>query len=315
MKIRHFLKRHYLLIALVLSIVLFGFTTEGKLFYGINIKNLFLQNMYVFVLSSGMFLCILAGGNIDLSCGSGLYFLAALGGFLMQKDFGGIPSFIVMILAGCAIGIWNGILIGKFEFPSMIVTLAGMSIFQGFGDLIVGGFTISVTDNQFISIFGSHGAFPLSFIIVLICIAATMYTSEISPFGRHLYATGGNVKAAKASGISPFRVVFFTYVYMGILTAISAALVSGRMGIVPPGLGKTYEMDAIAACFIGGTAVTGGKGRMLGVVLGALLMGIINQGMSIMGISVNYQSAVKGVLLVCAVLLGNVTIEGGRVQL
>ncbi|WP_408070533.1 ABC transporter permease subunit [Butyrivibrio sp. JL13D10] len=315
MNLKQFLKRNYLFIALLLAIVIFGFSTEGKLFYETNIKNLFLQNIYVFVLSSGMFLCILAGGNTDLSCGSGLYFIAAVGAYLMQRGIEGIPAFIAMLITGCLIGIWHGILIGKLELPSMIVTLAGMSIFQGFGDYIIGGFTLSVTNEQFLSIFGLHGLFSFPLLIVLLCILATIYTSELSPFGRHIYALGGNVKAARSSGISPFRVVFFTYVYMGIMTAISAALVAGRMGIVPPGLGKSYEMDAIAACFIGGTAVTGGKGRMLGVILGALLMGIINQGMSIIGISANWQAAVKGVLLVCAVLLGNVSIEGGRVQL
>ena len=314
MKIRDFMKKNYLLLALVMITLFFAVVTKGKLFYMANIRNLFQQNMYVFILASGMFVCILTGGNIDLSLGSSVFLIGAIGASLMESGLNGMIAFAIMLLIGALIGMLNGYLIGRSRLPSLIVTLAGMYIIRGIGNLILGGYTLSVTDRSFLSLFGISDKLSFSYIFTVLSILMAVYISESAPIGRHIYALGGNKEAARTSGISEEKIIMFAYVFMGILTALTAAVVMGRMGIVGPGLGETYAMDAIAACFIGGMSVTGGKGKMSGVVIGALLMGIINQGMSITGLSVSWQNVIKGIVLVLAVLLGYFMNRKGRMQ-
>ena len=314
MKIRDFMKKNYLLLALVMITLFFAVVTKGKLFYMANIRNLFQQNMYVFILASGMFVCILTGGNIDLSLGSSVFLIGAIGASLMESGLNGMIAFAIMLLIGALIGMLNGYLIGRSRLPSLIVTLAGMYIIRGIGNLILGGYTLSVTDSSFLSLFGISDKLSFSYIFTVLSILMAVYISESAPIGRHIYALGGNREAARTSGISEEKIIMFAYVFMGILTALTAAVVMGRMGIVGPGLGETYAMDAIAACFIGGMSVTGGKGKMSGVVIGALLMGIINQGMSITGLSVSWQNVIKGIVLVLAVLLGYFMNRKGRMQ-
>ena len=314
MRIRTFMKKNYLLIALLLVTVFFAVATKGKLLYSGNVKNLFLQNMYVYILASGMFICILTGGNTDLSCGSAVCLMGAVAGRLMENGFNGVTAFMAMLLIGIMIGIIHGYLIGKMELPSIIVTLAGMSIIRGIANLLLGGYTLSITDEVFLRLFGLSKGYYAVFLFVLFSIMAAVYISEFAPVGKHIYALGGNGEAAKTSGINKTFIVMFAYIFMGILTAIAAAVVCGRTETVGPGLGDTYAMDAIAACFIGGTSVSGGKGRMSGVIIGALLMGIINQGMSILGLSVNWQGVIKGVVLVMAVLSGYFLSRKGRKQ-
>ena len=312
MKISEFFKKNYLLLSFMLITIFFGILSKGKLFYAGNILNLFQQNMYVFILASGMFICILTGGNSDLSCGSAVCLIAAVGFRMMENGFDGLFSFMVMLMIGIIIGIIHGYLIGKFRLPSIIVTLSSMSIIRGIANLILGGYTLSVSDKTYLKLFGITNGFPFYAVFVLLCVTAALYISEFAPLGRHIYALGGNRNSARASGIDEVKTIVFAYVFMGILTAIAAGVVTGRMGIVGSGLGDTYAMDAIAACFIGGVSVSGGKGKMSGVIMGALLMGIINQGMSILGLSANYQNVIKGIVLVLAVLSGHLLNREGE---
>ena len=304
MKIREFLRNNYLFVAFVLITILFGVLSEGKLFYAGNILNLFQQNMYVFILASGMFICILTGGNTDLSCGSAVCLIGAIAFRMMENGTDGAVAILVMLMIGIIIGAIHGYLIGRFRLPSIIVTLASMSIIRGIANLILGGYTLSVDDEIYLKLFGISKGFPFYFVFVLLSVMAAVYISEFAPLGKHIYALGGNRHSARTSGINEVRIIMFAYIFMGILTAIAAGVVTGRMGIVGPGLGETYAMDAIAACFIGGVSVSGGKGKISGVIMGALLMGVINQGMSIQGLSVNYQNVIKGIILVLAVLSG-----------
>ncbi len=314
MKISSLIRKNYLLIALVVITIFFLIVTKGKLFYAGNLINLFQQNMYVFVLASGMFICILTGGNTDLSCGSAICLIGALAFRMMENGLNGFLAFIVMLILGTSIGAIHGYLIGRFKLPSIIVTLASMSMLRGVANLILGGYTLFVEDDAFLKLFGISQGFPFYILFVLFSVLSAVYISDFAPIGKHIRALGGNKEAAKASGINEMMIIMFAYVYMGIMTAIAAGVVTGRMGIVGPGLGETYAMDAIAACFIGGTSVSTGKGKMSGVIIGALLMGIINQGMSILGLSVNYQNVIKGIILVSAVLFGSLLNRKGSEQ-
>ena len=299
-----YIKKNYLMIALVIVILLFGILTEGKLFYVGNIITLFQQNMYLFILSSGLFICLLTGGNTDLSCGSGVCLIGAIAATLMDRGMNGFIAFIVMITIGIMMGIIHGYFIGRLQLPSIIVTLASMIIYRGLANLIFKGFTLAITDETFLFMFGSSKDSPLYILFILFCIIAAIYISEYAPIGKHIYALGGNKQSAKLTGINEAKLVMFAYVFMGICVAIAAGVVAGRMEMVGPSLGETYAMDAIAACFIGGVAVSGGKGKMRNVIVGTILMGIINQGMSILGLSVNWQNVIKGIILVMAVVSG-----------
>ena len=314
MKILDLIKKNYLLFALVITIIVFGIVSEGKLFYFGNIINLFQQNMYVFILASGMFICILTGGNSDLSCGSIVCLIATVAAKLMEYKVNTIVILLLMILIGIVVGLVHGYLIGKFKLPSIIVTLASMIIIRGLANLILKGFTLPITDETFMMLFSVSRGFPFYILFVLLSVLLTIYISEYAPIGKHIYAVGGNANSAKTSGINQTRIIIFAYIFMGICCAITAAVVSGRMENVGSSLGETYAMDAIAACFIGGVSVSGGKGKMSEVIVGALLMGIINQGMSIIGLSVNWQYVIKGVVLVAAVLLGHLLNKESRLN-
>lgn len=372
-----FLKKNTMTIALVIVIIFFAVGTSGKILYPQNINNLFSQNGYVFILATGMLLCILTGGNIDLSVGSVVCFCGGIGSVLMDKGVNGFAAFLVMMLVGTAVGVFQGFWIAYVNVPPFIVTLAGMYAFRGLSNVVLNGYSIGVSDKTFLNVFGGgadcyipdfigRGASVnvtclvagivivavmvvlnvktwirrrmkgyttqsassevvrmviLSAVIlfltfglarykgiptVLIWILATLliydYISQRTAIGRYLYAVGGNRKATELSGVDTKKVFFFAYVNMGFLTGFAGVLTLARAMQGNPTFGQGYEMDAIAACFIGGASAYGGIGSIGGMFVGAILLGVINQGMSIMGVSSNYQSVVKGVVLLVAII-------------
>lgn len=372
-----FLKKNTMTIALVIVIIFFAVGTSGKILYPQNINNLFSQNGYVFILATGMLLCILTGGNIDLSVGSVVCFCGGIGSVLMDKGVNGFAAFLVMMLVGTAVGVFQGFWIAYVNVPPFIVTLAGMYAFRGLSNVVLNGYSIGVSDKTFLNVFGGgadcyipdfigRGASVnvtclvagivivavmvvlnvktwirrrmkgyttqsassevvrmviLSAVIlfltfslarykgiptVLIWILATLliydYISQRTAIGRYLYAVGGNRKATELSGVDTKKVFFFAYVNMGFLTGFAGVLTLARAMQGNPTFGQGYEMDAIAACFIGGASAYGGIGSIGGMFVGAILLGVINQGMSIMGVSSNYKSVVKGVVLLVAII-------------
>ena len=387
MKVSVFLKKYTMVIALVVVFVFFTILTGGKMIAAQNISNLLLQNAYVLIMACGMLLCILTGGNVDLSIGSTL----CLTGALAAKLVGGVEeggmgqSLIVAILVplaiGAVIGIFQGYLIGYVHIPPFICTLAGMFLFRGLARVVLGSKTLSLTDysgknaslKAFSDIFTSYIKIPglddegscksaliigiiiavalvawtfismgrkkargydigspvgkiirtiiiaalivlysiclmnykgipvmLLWILAVVLIFAFITSSTV--FGRYFYAVGGNEKATKLSGIDPRKVYFWAYFLMSFLAGLSGLLVGARIGSVDGNMGNTYEMDAIASCFIGGASAYGGSGTVPGVMVGAILLGVINQGMSIYGLPDMWQYVVKGLVLLIAVV-------------
>lgn len=375
--IRDTIKKNTMLIALVVAMVLFQvlivLAGKGSLFAPGNISNLISQNAYVVILATGMLLCILTGGNIDLSVGSVVALVGAVAGTLivnMKVDI--YVSIVICLLVGIAIGAWQGFWIAYVRIPPFIVTLAGMLLWRGVALIILDGLTISGFPENYLRYFTSFlpgssdknlvlivtvvigAVIALAFIamqifgrikkrrknyeversgifitrlvlisavvlaasfllgqykgvpVVLILVAAVVlaygyYTQKTVP-GRHLYAMGGNEKAAKLSGINTNRTMFFAYTNMGFLAAVSALMVVARFNSAAPTAGTNYELDAIGACFIGGASAYGGTGTVGGAVIGAIFMGVLNNGMSILGIDANWQKAVKGLVLLAAVV-------------
>lgn len=370
-----FLRKYTMIIALVLVVVFFSITTEGKILFPQNINNLISQNAYVFVLGTGMLLCILTGGNIDLSVGSVVCFAGAVGAMMMDKNVNVLAAILAMLVIGILIGMWQGFWIAYMKVPPFIATLAGMYAFRGFSNVVLQGMTVSIKSETFIKVFGggadcyvpdffggegfnmtcmlagciavvilvavqlknrinnksrgyetaplggtvaklviisavilwvayklaSHKGIPTSLIWILLVLLVYGYLTTKTRIGRYLYAVGGNEKATRLSGINTKKVYFIAYVNMGFLAALAGILTIARLTSSQPTYGQGYEMDAIGACFIGGASAYGGVGSVAGVVIGATLMGVINQGMSIMGMDVNYQKVVKGLVLLIAV--------------
>jgi len=369
--------------------VLIGIKTEGmaSLFAPANITNIIRQNAYVVILATGMLLCILTGGNIDLSVGSVVALVGALAGVFIVNL--GMPIWLAICLCliiGTMIGAFHGFFIAFVHIPPFITTLAGMLLWRGVATIVLDGKPIApfpqkylnlfesflpsageATEANEIEVFGeivdkhvliitliltlicvlaylvmeivsrqkkikngytvsSKGSFiaklailsivivilgqflardrglPVILILLGVIIAAYGYFTQNTVPGRYLYAIGGNEKAARLSGVNTNKVMFFAYTNMGFISAVAALVTIARLNSAQPTAGQNYEMDAIASCFIGGASAYGGTGTVGGAVVGAIFMGVLNNGMSILGVDMNWQRAVKGMVLLLAVL-------------
>lgn len=381
-KTKEFLKKNTMLIALLVITLFFTFSTNGTLLAPQNISNLIAQNGYVVILAVGMLLCILTGGNIDLSVGSVVALVGALAGKLIVTYKVNIYLTIIMcLIVGIIIGVWQGYWIAYTRIPAFIVTLSGMLLFRGIALMILDGLTISPFPENYLKLFNSFLPDPfngtthiltilLGVVLCIIYIVTTLrthtmrdkkgyemekmgvvvgkivtisivimamsyvlaqykgiptilillaiiillyayYTSKTVP-GRHFYAVGGNEKAAKLSGINTNKVLFLAYVNMAFLSAVAALVCVARFNSAAPTAGQSYEMDAIGACYVGGASAYGGIGTVTGVVIGAIFMGVLNNGMSIMGIDANAQKAVKGLVLLAAVAFDVISKKRGK---
>lgn len=375
-KVLNWFQKYTMVLILLLVFAFFAWQTGGKIMLPQNITNLIAQNAYVFILATGMLLCILTGGNIDLSVGSVVCFTGAVGALLMATGMNMWLAVGIMLLIGLAIGAFQAFWIAYVHVPPFITTLAGMLIFRGLSNVVLDGRTQSISDQTFKDVFGGgatcylpdifgggqvnvlalvvgiaacvvylvvvavnrlnrvkkgypvgslpalavrsavivaallfftvklsqYKGIPTALVWVALVICVYAYIASKTTIGRHLYAVGGNEKATKLSGIDTKKVYFFAYTNMGFLAALAGVLTIARMASAQPTYGDGYEMDAIGACFIGGASAYGGVGTVPGVIIGAVLMGVINLGMSIMGIDQNFQKVVKGGVLLAAVV-------------
>ncbi len=376
-KILHTLKTHMrqyaMVVALVSIMILFQILTEGILLKPLNVTNLILQNSYILVLAIGMLLCILTGGNIDLSVGSVAAFIGAVSAtFIINM---GMPVWIALILSliiGGLVGAWQGYWIAYVRIPAFIVTLSGMLVFRGFTMVLLKGRTLApfpesyqkiasgflpdflssggglhittiviglicsvlylvsqwkdraskqkydfavssfpvfigkmvtmmVVINLFTYWLAKYKGIPNVLVLLVVLILAYSFMTNKTIAGRHIYAFGGNEKAAKLSGVKTNRVLFWVYVNMSVLAALAGIIFAGRLNAATPKAGNLFELDAIAACYIGGASATGGVGTIIGAIIGGLIMGVLNNGMSIMGVSIDWQQAIKGLVLLFAV--------------
>ena len=377
-----FFQKYTMVIALVVVFAFFAIRTGGKTLFPANINNLIAQNGYVFVLASGMLLCILTGGNIDLSVGSVVCFAAAIGAVLMKEGVNVWIAVFAMLGIGLAIGTFQGFWIAKLHVPAFIATLSGMYAFRGFSNVVLGGYQVSISNETFLNLFGggancyvpdfirtmlgieggpkpnitclvfgilavviyilmtlrkihvqkklgihqsifgtaittaiisalivwltfklaNHKGIPTVLIWICLVLGIYQYITTKTAIGRHLYAVGGNEKATALSGVKTRNVYWFAYASIGLMAGLAGILTAARAKGIDPTYGEGYEMDAIASCFIGGASAYGGIGKVSGMIIGAILMGVINKGMIIVGVDANYQKVVKGIVLLVAVM-------------
>ena len=401
-KVGEFFQKYTMIIALVVVTIVFATWKgkEGLILLPSNLTGLIAENAYVFVLAAGMLLCILTGGNIDLSVGSVVCFTAAIGCVMMASGINIWIAVLVMLAIGLAIGVFQGFWISKVRVPAFIATLAGMYAFRGFSNVVLNGYRVDISNETFLMLFGNgktsfipdfvrdlfpglngvftkenafltgligenfvtkfnvtcmcigliaalifvifkvrkilvqkklgisqsiagqtvsivliaalalwvsfklscYRGFPMVLIWVGLVLGVYAYITNKTAIGRHLYAVGGNEKATALSGVKTRNVYWFAYANIGLLAGLAGILTAGRAKGIDPVYGEGYEMDAIAACFIGGASAYGGTGKVSGMIIGAILMGVINKGMIIVGVDANYQKVVKGIVLLIAVM-------------
>ncbi len=370
------LKKNVMTIALFVIYVFFVIMTGGNMFTPSNITALIDQNAYVFVLGAGMLMCMLTGGNIDLSVGSFVCFVGAIAGVFSVIQHVNTPlTLIIVIGAGLLYGAILGYLIAYLRIPPWIATLAGYLAFRGLGTQIL----ITVSDTSAISnfpasftrifsgkifetpwgqlnipciVFGAIGAAVVVFLnfygrakkvkkgyqadpmwftvlksilevaviailavqlaqdggipVVLLWIIAVLIVygiiTEKTTIGRHFMTVGGNAETSRLSGINNKLVMFCAYLNMALLTVLASLLVTTRFGAANSYAGQNFEMDAIAACIVGGVSAYGGSGTVMGMVIGATMIGVINQGMSLMSIDQDWIKIAKGIVLLAAVV-------------
>lgn len=376
-KIKSFLKENTMLIALIVVTILFQFliviNNKGSLLNPQNVSNLIAQNSYVVILATGMLLCILTGGNIDLSVGSIMALTGAVAGTLMiNMGMNVYLTIFISLLIGTSIGAIQAYCIAYIEIPPFIVTLGGMLLWRGIAQVILNGMTLAPFPNSYKKYFssflpvtndntrmllaitmivaaiicvvfilieitgrankikkgyvvesmpvllsklivisavimyfsyllGNYKGYPVVLILISAVVLVYSYFTNSTVPGRYLYAMGGNVKATRLSGVNTKKMLFFAYTNMGFLCAIATLVCLARFNSAAPSLGDGYELDAIGSCFIGGASAYGGVGTVGGSVIGAIFMGVLNNGMSILGVDANWTKAAKGFVLVAAV--------------
>jgi putative multiple sugar transport system permease protein len=390
------LRDYGLVLALIAIMVFFQLTTNGTLFKPVNLSNLVQQNSFIIVMALGMLLVIVSG-HIDLSVGSVAGFIGALAATMMVIWPLGILSnplvvSIICLIVGGLIGAAQGYWIAYHRIPSFIVTLAGMLIFRGLCQALLGGgasvgplpddfkalssgfildvigpltlvpqslsaagkpivgsgvivhmttmvlgligivayiyfafrsrrtrerhgheseafplfigkiVVISVISLFLIFQFATYKGLPDVLIVMAVLIGLFVFVTKKTTVGRRVYAMGGNLKAAQLSGIKTDRLTLLVFINMGVLSALGGLIIAARLGQAVPAAGLGSELDVIAAVFIGGASAMGGVGQVAGSVVGGFIMGVMNNGMSILGVNVDLQQVVKGLVLLGAVV-------------
>ncbi|OFL54379.1 ribose ABC transporter permease [Streptococcus sp. HMSC073F11] len=271
-----------------------------------NLLNLLLQVTSNALIAFGMTFVILTGG-IDLSVGSILALSSALTAGLLGSGMPVTLAILISLILGCILGMMNGLLISYGKLAPFIVTLATMTIFRGATLVYTNGNPITKgLSDTFLFQFLGQGyivGIPFPVIIMFIVFIVLYVLLHKTAFGKSVYAIGGNKKAAYISGVKLNKVKIIIYSISGIMASISGLIITSRLSSAQPTAGASYEMDAIAAVVLGGTSLSGGKGRILGTLIGALIIGVLNNGLNIIGVSAFWQQVVKGVVILIAVLI------------
>ncbi len=291
-------------IVMVLLIMIAGLSIATPYFLKpVNIINVIRQISFIAIIAFGSTLVIITAG-IDLSPGSVVGVTSVVATMLAHPGDNIFIAIIAGLLIGITAGFINGFLISKMGTPPFIATLGMITAARGAAMLASGGRPVNDIADEFVFIgAGRVWGVPVP-IIILVIIAFIMYVVlNKTPFGRHILAVGGNEEAAKLSGINIGKVKLMVYMIAGLLASVAGIMMSARVASGQPALGVGYEMDAIASTVIGGTSLTGGIGSIGGTLCGALIIGVINNGMNLLGINAYWQQIVKGVIIVFAVIL------------
>ena len=278
-----------------------------------NLLNIFTQISINGLIAYGMCLAITTGG-IDLTVGAQLALVSCILGQLVGvREWGYLPAGIVAVAVAGLFGFLNGVLISKFDMFPFVVTLSTQLIVRSIAQIISSGQAVSMADPAFKAIYaGKFGPIPRPIIYLAIVVVIMYIIIHWTRFGRYVYAVGGNVNAAIASGVSVFWTKTMCYTISGVLAGLAGIIFTSKTGSAQSNIGIGYETDAVAACVLGGTSFAGGISTAPGVLLGAIIIGCIYNGMNFLRIDSYYQSLAKGVVIIGAVLLDMVMNKKNR---
>jgi len=287
---------------LVLIVAIFG-VVAPNFFTDSNLLNIARQASINIVLAAGMTFIILTGG-IDLSVGSMLGATAVVAMVASLNPALSALSIPLALLAGLGMGLFNGILVAYAGLPPFIVTLGTYTALRGAAYLIADGTTVINSSINFEWIGNAYlGPVPWLIIIALAVIAICWFILRRTTLGVHIYAVGGNMQAARLTGIKVSFVLLFVYAASGLLSGLGGLMSASRLYSANGNLGMGYELDAIAAVILGGTSFVGGIGTITGTLVGALIIATLNNGMTLMGVSYFWQLVIKGAVIIIAVLI------------
>lgn len=301
------------LIALFVLCLIIGFLSD-KFFTVSNFWNVLRQISVNICISVGMTLVVLMAG-IDLSVGSVLALCGAVTAGLFKMGielpsqnlyigFTLLGAALAGVLTGALLGFFNGFVITRFKVPSFVATLAMLTVARGLTMLWTKGFPISGLGEQFAYLgTGWFIGVPVPVWISAVVVAVAILISDKTKLGRYIYAIGGNENASLLSGINITKVKITVYTIAGILAAVGGLMVTSRLDSAQPNAGTGYELDSIAAVVIGGTSLSGGKGSIWGTVLGAIIIGVLNNGLVLLNVSPFWQQVVKGFVILLAVII------------
>ncbi len=296
------------LIALIFLIVVVSFLNPN--FFTVdNILNILRQTSVNAIIAVGMTLVILTSG-IDLSVGSVLALCGAFAASLIAMEVPVLVAVPTALVAGAALGAISGIIIAKGKVQAFIATLVTMTLLRGVTMVYTEGRPISTGFTDTADAFAWFGTgyalgIPVPVWMMVIVFAAAWYLLNHTRFGRYVYAVGGNESATRLSGINVDRVKIGVYAICGMLAALAGIIVTSRLSSAQPTAGMGYELDAIAAVVLGGTSLMGGKGRIMGTLIGALIIGFLNNALNLLDVSSYYQMIAKAVVILLAVLVDN----------
>ncbi|WP_248633030.1 ABC transporter permease [Cereibacter changlensis] len=304
-------QRYGILIALAMLCIVLSVVSENFL-TSRNIINVLRQTSINGILAIGMTFVILTRG-IDLSVGSVVALVGVVSasfattsaaGFIPGAPYMPLIPILVGLITGTAMGAVSGVVVARFSVPAFVATLGMLSAARGLTLIYSGGRPVpALTDGYRWIGTGDIAGIPVPIILFGLVFAVAHFVLTRTRFGRHVYAVGGNPHAAKVSGLPVRRIRFSVYAISGALAGIAGMILAARTGSALPQAGVAYELDAIAAVVIGGTSLAGGIGRVTGTVIGALLIGVMNNGLDLLGVESYYQQVIKGGLIVAAVML------------
>lgn len=290
------------ILPVLVGLILIFWILEPKFGSFNNMMNIFRATSINIVIATGMTVILLTGG-IDLSVGS----IVALTGVVALKvsltPYAGF-AIPVALLVGVLIGTINGMLVAYVKLPPFIASLGAMTYLRGFAFILAGGVSVINSDLNFAWIGNDYlGPIPYLTIIALLLVIIFSFVLKKTVFGMRIYTVGGNPQAARYTGIKVPLILLSAYIISGVCSAIAGVMISSRLYSANGLLGEGYELDAIASAIIGGTSFTGGKGTVIGTLFGALIIGILNNGLTIMGVSYFWQQVVRGIVIILAVIL------------
>ncbi len=306
-QVMRFALRYALVIILFVFLVTLAVSNRSFLTVS-NMNVILIQVAANALLATGATFVILTGG-IDLSVGS-IVGLAGVVAALFAQNDGALTCAEAVglgVLAGGAIGAFNGLLVAFAKVPPFVATLGNMTVASGLAFVFSDGQPISGLSDQFLSLSGTIGAISIPVVVMIVVVLVSWVVLARTKFGMHIYAVGGNAHAARVAGVSLLRTRFAVYTISGVLAGIAGVLLAARATAGIANTGTGYELNAIAAAVIGGISLMGGRGSLIGTIFGFLIIGVLDNGLNIINVSPFYQLIVKGLIIIGAVFVDSIT--------